>query len=76
MFDAGRRRATSDAAIAGVEAAAADYRESALAASQQEEDNLTAFPILEHVHAEHGAYVRRIGDHTGRYASRRKRKMR
>jgi NodT family efflux transporter outer membrane factor (OMF) lipoprotein len=47
VFDAGRRRATSDAAIAGFDAAAADYRESALAAFQQVEDNLAALRILE-----------------------------
>jgi NodT family efflux transporter outer membrane factor (OMF) lipoprotein len=47
LFDAGRRRATSDAAIAGFDAAAADYRESALAAFQQVEDNLAALRILE-----------------------------
>ena len=35
LFDAGRARATSGAAIAGFDAAAADYRESALAAFQQ-----------------------------------------
>ena len=47
LFDAGRRRATSEAAIAGFDAAAADYRESALAAFQQVEDNLAALRILE-----------------------------
>jgi NodT family efflux transporter outer membrane factor (OMF) lipoprotein len=47
LFDAGRRRATSDAAVAGFDAAAADYRESALAAFQQVEDNLAALRILE-----------------------------
>jgi NodT family efflux transporter outer membrane factor (OMF) lipoprotein len=47
LFDAGRRRATSDAAIAGFDAAAADYRETALVAFQQVEDNLAALRILE-----------------------------
>ena len=47
LFDAGRRRATSEAANAGFDAAAADYRESALAAFQQVEDNLAALRILE-----------------------------
>ena len=47
LFDAGRRRATSEAAMAGFDAAAADYRESALAAFQQVEDNLAALRILE-----------------------------
>src|SRR5438094_1644444 len=47
LFDAGRRRATSEAAIAGFDAAAADYRESALTAFQQVEDNLAALRILE-----------------------------
>jgi len=47
LFDAGRRRATSEAAIAGFDAAAADYRETALVAFQQVEDNLAALRILE-----------------------------
>jgi NodT family efflux transporter outer membrane factor (OMF) lipoprotein len=47
LFDAGRRKATSEAAVAGFDAAAADYRESALAAFQQVEDNLAALRILE-----------------------------
>ena len=47
LFDAGRRRATSEAAVAGFDAAAADYRESALAAFQQVEDNLAALRVLE-----------------------------
>jgi NodT family efflux transporter outer membrane factor (OMF) lipoprotein len=47
LFDAGRRRATSEAAMAGFDAAAADYRQSALAAFQQVEDNLAALRILE-----------------------------
>jgi NodT family efflux transporter outer membrane factor (OMF) lipoprotein len=47
LFDAGRRRASSDAAIAGYDAAVANYRETALAAFQQVEDNLAALRILE-----------------------------
>ena len=47
LFDAGRRRATSDAAIAGYDAMVADYREAILAAFQQVEDNLAAARILE-----------------------------
>jgi NodT family efflux transporter outer membrane factor (OMF) lipoprotein len=47
LFDAGRRRATSDAAIAGYDAMVADYREAVLAAFQQVEDNLAAARILE-----------------------------
>ena len=47
LFDAGRRRATSDAAIAGYDASVANYRETALTAFQQVEDNLAALRILE-----------------------------
>jgi NodT family efflux transporter outer membrane factor (OMF) lipoprotein len=47
LFDAGRRRAGSDAAIAGYDAAVASYRETALTAFQQVEDNLAALRILE-----------------------------
>lgn len=47
LFDAGRRRATSDAALAGYDAAVASYRETALTAFQQVEDNLAALRILE-----------------------------
>jgi NodT family efflux transporter outer membrane factor (OMF) lipoprotein len=47
LFDAGRRRAVSDAAIAGYDASVASYRETALAAFQQVEDNLAALRILE-----------------------------
>jgi NodT family efflux transporter outer membrane factor (OMF) lipoprotein len=47
LFDAGRRRATSEAAMAGFDAAVADYREAALAAFQQVEDNMAALRILE-----------------------------
>ena len=47
LFDAGRRRAGSDAAIAGYDAAVARYRETTLTAFQQVEDNLAALRILE-----------------------------
>jgi NodT family efflux transporter outer membrane factor (OMF) lipoprotein len=47
LFDAGRRRAGSDAAIAGYDAAVAAYRETTLTAFQQVEDNLAALRILE-----------------------------
>jgi len=47
LFDAGRRRAGSDAAIASYDAAVAAYRETTLTAFQQVEDNLAALRILE-----------------------------
>jgi len=47
LFDAGRRRATSDAALASYDASVASYRETALTAFQQVEDNLAALRILE-----------------------------
>ena len=47
LFDAGRRRAGSDAAIAGYDAAVATYRETTLSAFQQVEDNLAALRVLE-----------------------------
>jgi len=46
LFDAGRRRATSQAALANYDATVANYRESALTAFQQVEDNLAALRIL------------------------------
>jgi len=46
-FDAGRRRATSDVALASYDASVANYRETALTAFQQVEDNLAALRILE-----------------------------
>jgi NodT family efflux transporter outer membrane factor (OMF) lipoprotein len=58
LFDAGRRRATSEAAVAGYDASVASYRETALAAFQQVEDNLAALRILEHEAAQqHEAVV-------------------
>ena len=46
LFDAGRRRATSDAAIANYDATVATYRQTALTAFQQVEDNLAALRVL------------------------------
>jgi NodT family efflux transporter outer membrane factor (OMF) lipoprotein len=46
LFDGGRRRATSTAARANYDATVANYRESALTAFQQVEDNLAALRIL------------------------------
>lgn len=46
LFDAGRRRATSQAAGANYDATVANYRETTLAAFQQVEDNLAALRIL------------------------------
>lgn len=47
LFDAGRRRATSQAALANYDATVAGYRENTLTALQQVEDNLAALRILE-----------------------------
>jgi outer membrane protein TolC len=47
IVDGGRRRATSEGALANYEATVANYRETALAAFQQVEDNLAALRILE-----------------------------
>ncbi len=47
LFDAGRRHAASDAALAGYDAAVASYSETTLTAFQQVEDNLAALRILE-----------------------------
>jgi len=47
LFDAGRRRATSDAAKANYDATVAGYRQTALTAFQEVEDNLAALRILE-----------------------------
>jgi NodT family efflux transporter outer membrane factor (OMF) lipoprotein len=46
LFDAGRRRATTNIAIAGYDAAVANYRQTTLDAFQQVEDNLTALRVL------------------------------
>jgi NodT family efflux transporter outer membrane factor (OMF) lipoprotein len=47
VFDVGRRRALSDEAKSGYDFAVANYRETALTAFQQVEDNLAALRILE-----------------------------
>jgi NodT family efflux transporter outer membrane factor (OMF) lipoprotein len=47
IFDAGRRRATSEAALANYDATVASYRQATLDAFQQVEDNLAALRILE-----------------------------
>ena len=47
VFDAGRRRATSDQAIAAHDQNVANYRETVLTSFQQVEDNLAALRILE-----------------------------
>jgi outer membrane protein TolC len=47
LFDAGRRRSTSEAARAAYDAAVAGYRQTVLTAFRQVEDNLAALRILE-----------------------------
>lgn len=47
LFDAGRRRATSENARANYDATVASYRETTLTAFQQVEDNLAALRILD-----------------------------
>lgn len=47
LFDAGRRRATTDAARAGYDGSVAAYRQSVLTAFQQVEDNLAQLRILD-----------------------------
>src|SRR6202041_1213657 len=48
IFDAGRRRAVSEGAIANYDGTVASYRQTTLTAFQQVEDNLAALRILEH----------------------------
>jgi len=48
LFDGGRRRATSEGALANYDATVANYRETTLVAFQEVEDNLAALRILEH----------------------------
>jgi NodT family efflux transporter outer membrane factor (OMF) lipoprotein len=48
IFDAGRRRAASDQAIAAYDQTVANYRETVLTGFQQVEDNVAALRILEH----------------------------
>lgn len=47
IFDAGRRRAVSDSARASYDEAVANYRQAALTAFQEVEDNLASLRILE-----------------------------
>jgi NodT family efflux transporter outer membrane factor (OMF) lipoprotein len=47
VFDAGRRRATSESAWANYDAAVATYRQTSLTAFQEVEDNVAALRILE-----------------------------
>src|SRR4029077_5654877 len=47
IFDAGRRRANFDQAIAAYDQTVANYRETVLTGFQQVEDNLAALRILE-----------------------------
>ena len=47
LFDAGRRRATSESAIANYDATVATYRQTSLTAFQEVEDNVAALRILE-----------------------------
>jgi NodT family efflux transporter outer membrane factor (OMF) lipoprotein len=47
LFDAGRRRATSESAHANYDATIATYRQTSLTAFQEVEDNLAALRILE-----------------------------
>src|ERR1700693_372783 len=48
IFDGGRRRATSEGALANYDATVANYRQTTLVAFQEVEDNLAALRILEH----------------------------
>lgn len=47
LFDAGRRRAASESALAAYDEAVANYRQTALQAFQEVEDNLSTLGILE-----------------------------
>lgn len=47
LFDAGRRRAASEAALANYDSTVANYQQTALNAFQQVEDNLAALRVLE-----------------------------
>ena len=46
LFDAGRRRATTESALAGYDGTVATYRQTVLNAYQQVEDNLVALTVL------------------------------
>ena len=62
IFDAGRRRATSDAARAAYDATVATYRQTTLAAFQQVEDNLAALRILGEEQQEQRRAVQSAGE--------------
>jgi outer membrane protein TolC len=47
IFDAGRRRAVSEGAIANYDGTVTSYRQTTLTAFQEVEDNLAALRILE-----------------------------
>jgi NodT family efflux transporter outer membrane factor (OMF) lipoprotein len=57
LFDAGRRRATSDQMIAAYDAAVATYRQTTLSAFQDVEDNLGALRILSQESEQHKSAV-------------------
>jgi NodT family efflux transporter outer membrane factor (OMF) lipoprotein len=66
LFDGGRRRATSEGALANYDATVANYRQTTLVAFQEVEDNLAALRILDHealqqreavAEAEHGVEI-------------------
>jgi outer membrane protein TolC len=48
LFDGGRRRAVTESATANYDATVAIYRQNALTAFQEVEDNLNALSVLEH----------------------------
>jgi NodT family efflux transporter outer membrane factor (OMF) lipoprotein len=48
VFDGGRRRATTEGALANYDATVANYRQTTIVAFQEVEDNLAALRILEH----------------------------
>jgi len=47
LFDAGRRRAVTEGAVANYDATVADYRQSVLSAFQQVEDHIASLRVLE-----------------------------
>jgi NodT family efflux transporter outer membrane factor (OMF) lipoprotein len=62
LFDAGRRRAVSESAVAGYDEAVANYRQSVLSAFQQVEDNLSTLRILEQQAAAQQVAVEAAGE--------------
>jgi NodT family efflux transporter outer membrane factor (OMF) lipoprotein len=57
LFDAGRRRATSESVRASYDAAVATYRQTSLTAFQEVEDNVAALRILENEAQQQGQAV-------------------